>query len=60
MPKIKIEAVSKRLYDRVWVCMRCNAKLRTDSERVKARKVRCRKCGYHGLRQKSKEIKKTA
>ncbi len=57
MPKTKIEAVTKRLYDRVYVCMRCNAKIRTDPERIKAGKVKCRKCGYRGLRQKSKERK---
>jgi len=57
MPKTKIEAVTKRLYDRVYVCMRCNAKIRTDPERIKAGKVKCRKCGYKGLRQKSKERK---
>ncbi len=57
MPKTKVEATTKRLYERVFVCMRCNAKIRTDSQRVKAGKVKCRKCGYKGLRQKSKERK---
>jgi large subunit ribosomal protein L40e len=32
------------------ICMRCNAR-----NPVKA--TRCRKCGYHGLRMKSKENK---
>lgn len=54
MPKIKIPAAMGRLYDRVWVCMRCNAKIRTDIGAVKAGKVKCRKCGYKGLRPKSK------
>jgi ribosomal protein L40E len=54
MPKIKIPAAMGRLYERVWVCMRCNAKMRTDSSMVKAGKVKCRKCGYKGLRPKSK------
>ena len=46
-----------RIYERVWVCMRCNSKLRTDSHRVSAGTVKCRRCGYRGLRQKSKERK---
>ncbi len=57
MPKIKIPAAMNRIYERVWVCMRCNAKIRADSGKVIERKVKCRKCGYKGLRQKSKERK---
>ena len=57
MPKIKIEAVTKRIYDRVFVCMKCNAKIRADTIKVKAGKIKCRKCGYKGLRAKSKERK---
>ena len=57
MPKTKIEAVTKRLYNRVYVCMRCNAKIRTDSKKVKFHKVKCRKCFSKDLRLKSKERK---
>ena len=57
MPKIKIEAVTKRLYDRVFCCMKCNAKIRADALAVKKGKIKCRKCGYKGLRPKSKERK---
>ena len=57
MPKTKIEAVTKRLYDRVYVCMRCNAKIRADSKKVKEGKVKCRKCFSKDLRPKSKERK---
>ena len=57
MPKTKIEAVTKRLYDRVYVCMRCNAKMRADAKKVKEGKVKCRKCFSKDLRQKSKERK---
>jgi ribosomal protein L40E len=57
MPKIKIPAAMNRLYERVWVCMRCNSKLRSDAEAVKAGGVKCRNCGYSGLRPKSKERK---
>ena len=44
----------RRLYDRVFVCMRCNAKIRADPEKVRAGKVKCRKCGYKGLRPKKR------
>jgi ribosomal protein L40E len=57
MPKAKIEAVTKRLYDRVFVCMKCNAKIRADPRKVIAGKVKCRKCFSKELRPKSKERK---
>lgn len=57
MPKTKIEAVMKRIYERVYVCMRCNAKIRADDRKVKIGKVKCRKCYSKDLRLKSKERK---
>lgn len=57
MPKTKIEAVTKRLFSRVYICMRCNAKMRTDIKKVKFGKVKCRKCYSKDLRLKSKERK---
>ncbi|MBI4015584.1 MAG: 50S ribosomal protein L40e [Candidatus Aenigmarchaeota archaeon] len=57
MAKVKMAAAFNRIYERVWVCMKCNAKIRADSGQVKSGKVKCRKCGYHGLRQKNKERK---
>ncbi len=57
MVKQKIPAAINRMYDRVFVCMRCNAKIRADPAKVTARKIKCRKCGYKGLRQKSRELK---
>ena len=57
MPKTKIEAVTNRIYNRVFVCMKCNAKIRADSRKVKAGKVKCRKCYSKDLRLKSKERK---
>ncbi len=57
MPKQKIEAISKRLFNRVFICMKCNSKIRADVQKVAARKIKCRRCGYKGLRPKSKERK---
>ncbi|MEM5804421.1 MAG: 50S ribosomal protein L40e [Candidatus Aenigmatarchaeota archaeon] len=57
MAKAKVDAVMKRIYERVYVCMKCNAKIRADTQKVMAGKVKCRKCKYKGLRLKSKERK---
>ncbi len=57
MAKIRAQATMKRLYERVFICMKCNAKIKSDTLRVKAGKVKCRKCGYRGLRAKKKERK---
>ena len=57
MPKTRIEAVTKRIYSRVFVCMKCNAKIRADARKVKEGKIKCRKCYSKQLRPKSKERK---
>jgi len=57
MPKAKVPAAMARMYERVHVCMRCNAKIRADSQKVMQGKIKCRKCNYKGLRLKSKERK---
>ena len=54
--KIFPEAVA-RLFNRVFVCKKCKSKIRTDYSKVKAGKVKCRKCGSKQLRSKRKERK---
>jgi len=49
------DAAMHRLYTNQFICMKCNAKIRADPMKVKKRKIKCRKCGYKGLRLKSKE-----
>jgi ribosomal protein L40E len=49
------EAVARRLFHNMYVCMQCNAKMRTSADRVKKRKIKCRKCGSKNLRLKAKE-----
>jgi len=49
------ELVARRLYTNVFVCMKCNAKLRTTMDKVKRGKSKCRKCGSKALRLKAKE-----
>ena len=44
-----------RLFTNVFICMNCNAKMRSRPEKVKKGKIKCRKCGYKELRLKAKE-----
>lgn len=55
MGKIKIPATFKRIYDRQYVCMKCHAKIKSDVQKVKLGKTKCRKCKSKELRPKSKE-----
>jgi ribosomal protein L40E len=55
MAKKLPELVTKRLFTNVYVCMNCNAKIRAPFEKVKKRKIMCRKCGSKDLRLKAKE-----
>lgn len=57
MPKPRAPASVKRIYEGVFICMRCNAKMRSDVLRVKSGKVKCRKCNSNELRSKKKERK---
>jgi ribosomal protein L40E len=45
----------ERLYKNIFVCLKCNAKLRADALRVAGRLVKCRKCNSYKLRPKAKE-----
>jgi len=55
VPKKLNEMVFKRNFENMYVCMACNAKLRSTIAKVKARKSKCRKCGCKDLRLKAKE-----
>lgn len=43
-----------RLFQRVYVCRVCKTKIRADSAKVKAGKVKCRRCGSRALRPKKR------
>ncbi|MCX6818554.1 MAG: 50S ribosomal protein L40e [Candidatus Aenigmarchaeota archaeon] len=43
------------MFHNVFVCMKCSAKIRAPPEKVKKRKIKCRKCGSNELRLKAKE-----
>ena len=57
MGKAKIPETFKRIFDRQYICMKCHAKIKSDVQKVKLGKVKCRKCKSKELRIKSKERK---
>jgi len=46
--------VEQRMFSNVFVCMRCNARNRAASIKVRQGKIHCRKCGYNRLRVRKK------
>ncbi len=57
MPKHRFPEAEQRLFQRVFVCMKCGAKIRSDLIKVKSGKVKCRKCKSKRLRPIHKEHK---
>ncbi len=55
MAERKITEAYSRIFNRVFVCMKCNSKIRADLQKVFAGKVKCRKCKSKALRPKSRE-----
>jgi ribosomal protein L40E len=52
MPKKLFPEATARLFQRVFVCRVCKSKIRADVAKVRAGKVKCRKCGSRALRPK--------
>ncbi len=52
VPKVVID----RLFTNVFVCRVCKSKIRADPAKVRAGKVKCRKCGSRALRPKRKPV----
>jgi len=57
MPKQKFPETEKRLFHRVFICMKCGARIRSDLIKVKSGKVKCRKCKSKELRSINREHK---
>ncbi len=57
MPKQKIPEVENRIFDRMFICMKCGAKIKADIAQVKAGKIKCRKCNRKKLRPIHREHK---
>lgn len=52
----KIDATaSERLFKNVFICMKCNAKMRIPVEKMMKKKIKCRRCGSKNFRLKAKE-----
>jgi len=50
MAKERSPEAEKRLYNRMFICMKCGARMRADLLDVRAGKVKCRKCRRKQLR----------
>ncbi|MEM4641512.1 MAG: hypothetical protein QXW65_03310 [Candidatus Pacearchaeota archaeon] len=55
---VKIEAAHKRLFANIFVCRRCNTKIRADPRKIVEGKVKCRKCKSNAFRPKRKKVTK--
>ena len=55
MGKKIAEAAANRLFLNMFICMRCNARIRAQPEKVKKGLIKCRKCLSKNLRLKAKE-----
>ncbi len=49
------EALAKRMFTNVYICMKCNGRNRASVDKVKKGKIKCRKCHSKQLRLKAKE-----
>ena len=50
MAKARFPEAENRLFNRVFVCMDCGAKIKSDTIKVRSGKVKCRKCRGKNLR----------
>lgn len=57
MPRQKFPEAEARLFHRVFICMKCGARMRADLIKVRDGKVKCRKCKGKNLRPVKKEQK---
>lgn len=57
MAKQRFPEAENRLFHRVFICMKCGAKLRSDLIKVRDKKVKCRKCKAKQLRPIHKDHK---
>ena len=53
----KFKEATARLFTNIFVCKKCKSKIRADPLKVKARRIKCRKCFCKALRPKRKDVK---
>ncbi len=51
----KFDEAIERLFRNVFVCRKCNAKVRADPNMIRAGKIKCRKCDSKKFRPKSRK-----
>jgi ribosomal protein L40E len=56
MVKKTFPEAMQRLFFHMYVCRVCKTKIRADPAKVKARKIKCRRCGSRALRPKKKPV----
>lgn len=57
MSKHKFPEAEQRIFHRVFICMKCCSKLRTDLQKVRSGAVKCRVCKSKKLRPVRKDRK---
>ncbi len=57
MSKQRFPEAEERLFNRVFICMKCGAKIRSDLLKVRDGKAKCRHCRSKQLRPKHKDHK---
>lgn len=57
MAKQKFPEAEERIFNRVFICMKCGTKNRADPLKVRNKKVKCRRCKRKVLRKKHREQK---
>ncbi|MBN1923374.1 MAG: hypothetical protein JW791_01265 [Nanoarchaeota archaeon] len=53
---VRIPEANKRLFSNIFVCKKCKTKVRSDSNRIRNKEVKCRKCNSKEFR--AKNVKK--
>jgi len=46
----KIQEASNRLFKNIFVCKKCQTKIRSEPQKILRGKVKCRKCGRSAFR----------
>ena len=46
----KIQEASNRLFKNIFVCKKCQTKIRSEPQKILRGKVKCRKCGKSAFR----------
>jgi ribosomal protein L40E len=57
MAKQRFPEAENRMFNRVFICMKCGGRMKGDLIKVRAGKVKCRKCRAKQLRPVHKEHK---